>query len=84
MKEWSLLEAQEKICKIVSVALTGEPQRVLDQGQRAVVILAAQEYDRLRRIDESQVPSFSELLLEIPQDDQDFDSPSITPRSLDD
>ena len=84
MKEWSLLDAQKKLSNIVSAALAGKPRRVIVQGHGAVIILAAAEYDRLRRLEEGQVHSFSELLLEMPQDDQDFDRPSITPRSLDD
>ena len=84
MQDWSLDDARNKFSQLLNAALTGEPQKFLDQGQRAVVILAAQEYDRLRKLDESQVPSFSELLLEIPQDDQDFDRSSIRPRAVDD
>ena len=84
MREWSLQNAKNKFSDLFKAALDGEPQRVLSQGKDAVVILPEYEYDRLRRLEESHLPSFSGLLLEIPQDDQEFDRPSITPRALDD
>lgn len=68
---------------LVNSALTGCPQFITSPGQRAVVIISAAEYDRLRQLEESHPPSFNRLLLEIPQDDQEIDRPSITPRDLD-
>ncbi|MYC30729.1 MAG: type II toxin-antitoxin system Phd/YefM family antitoxin [Chloroflexi bacterium] len=83
MHEWTLQDAKNKPGQLIDAALAGEPQHVLVQGQRAVVILSAAEYDRLRQLEESHPPSFSGLLLELPQDDQEFDRPNITPRALD-
>ena len=82
MKEWSLQEAKKQFSDLIEAALAGEPQRVLGQGQPAVVLISAAEYDRLRQLEESHPPSFSGLLLELPQDDQEFDRPNITPRSV--
>ena len=84
MRKWTFQDAQEKFAELVSAALAGEPQRILLQDKSRVVILAENEYDRLRRLEESHVPSLSGSLLEIPQDDQDFDRPNITPRALED
>ena len=84
MKEWSIQEAKKDFSDLVNAALSGEPQRINSPGRRAVVMISADEYDRLRQLEESHIPSFSELLLEIPQDDQEFDCRRITLRNLED
>ena len=61
----------------------GEPQRVTRRGRPAVVVMAEEEYERLCQLDTAEAPSFGELLLEIPQGDQEFERISISPRSLD-
>ena len=83
MGEWPLQDAKNKFSELVNAALAGEPQRVTRRGQPAVVVLSAEEYERLCRLEESQVPTFGELLLEIPQDDLEFERLDITPKSLD-
>ena len=42
-----------------------------------MVVLSVEEYERLRRLDKADAPTFSELLLEIPQDDLDFERMSL-------
>ena len=37
-------------------------------GKPAVVVVDVAEYERLRRADQAQAPSFAEMLLAIPQD----------------
>jgi hypothetical protein len=37
------------------------------------VVLSAEEYERLRRLDQANAPSLAELLLQIPQDDEPFE-----------
>ncbi len=83
MGEWPLQDAKNKFSELVNAALAGEPQRVTRRGQPAVVVVSAEEYERLCRMEESQVPTFGELLLEIPQDDQEFERVNIVPRPLD-
>ena len=83
MIDWRLQDAKNKFSELVNAALAGEPQRVTRRGRPAVVVLSAEEYERLCLLDESHVPTFTELLLEIPQDDQEFERRNITPRSLD-
>ena len=68
MAEWPLQDAKNKFSELVNAAMAGEPQQVTRRGQPAVVVLAAEEYDRLRRLERTQAPSLGELLLEIPQD----------------
>ena len=83
MAEWPLQDAKNKFSALVNAALAGEPQRITRRGQPAVVVLAAEEYDRLCRLEKSNAPTLGELLLEIPQDDQEFDRMSLPARPLD-
>ena len=83
MAEWPLQDAKNKFSALVNAALAGEPQRVTRRGQPVVVVLAAEEYDRLCRLERSNAPTLGELLFEIPQDDQEFDRMSLPPRTLD-
>ena len=83
MTEWPLQDAKNKFSAMVNAALAGEPQLVTRRGQPAVVVLAVDEYERLRRLEKADAPTLGELLLEIPQDDHDFERMSIPARSLD-
>ena len=56
---------------MVNAALAGEPQWVSRRGQPAVVV-ATEEYERLCRLKKSNAPTLGELLLETPQDDEEF------------
>ncbi len=83
MTEWPLQDAKNKFSALVNAALAGEPQRVTRRGQPAVVVLAAEEYARLRKMEKSDAPTLGKLLLEIPQDDQDFERLSLPDRRQD-
>ena len=83
MTEWALQDAKNRFSALVTAALAGEPQRVTRRGQPAVVVLAAADYERLCRLERSHAPSLGELLLEIPQDDQEFQRLSLPARPLD-
>ena len=48
-----------------------------------MVILAVDEYERLCRLDKASAPSLAELLLDIPQDDQEFERMPLSARPLD-
>lgn len=58
-----------------------QPQTVTKHGKPTVVVVAADEYERLRRLDRGQAPSFAELLLAMPQDGGEF--PRLKARSRD-
>jgi PHD/YefM family antitoxin component YafN of YafNO toxin-antitoxin module len=45
---------------------------VTKHGKPAVVVVNVEEYERLRRLECANAPSFAELLLAIPQDDGEF------------
>ena len=83
MSEWPLQDAKNKFSALVNAALTGEPQRVTRRGLPAVVVLAAEEYERLCRLEKAHAPTLGELLLQIPQDDQEFERLSLPARPLD-
>ena len=83
MAEWPLQDAKNKFSALVSAALAGEPQRVTRRGRPAVVVLASEEFERLCRLERSGAPTLGELLLDIPQDDQEFKRLSLPARSLD-
>ena len=82
MTEWALQDAKNKFSALVNAALAGEPQRVTRRGQPAVVVLASEEYERLCRMEKSNTSTLGELLLEIPQDDQEFERLSLPDRPL--
>ena len=73
MNEWPLQDAKNKFIAMVNAALAGEPHLVTRRGYPAVVVLAADEYERLLRLDRADAPALGELLTQIPQDDQDFE-----------
>ena len=78
----SLHDAKNRFSAVVDAALHGEPQVVTRRGVPAVVVISAEEYERLRRIDRANAPSFTELLLGMPQDGESFERTSLSPRSV--
>ena len=83
MTDWPLQDAKNRFSAVVDAALAGDPQRVTRRGTPAVVVLAVDEYERLRQIEKANAPTFAELLLGIPQDGQDFERLSLPARSPD-
>ena len=82
MTEWPLQDAKNRFSALVNAALAGEPQHVTRRGEPAVVVLAVDEYERLCRLERADAPTFAELLLEIPQDDEEFERLSVPARQL--
>lgn len=83
MKDWPLRDAQNRFGALVDAALNGSPQLVTRRGQPAVVILAAEEYERLCELDKKRASSFVDLLLQMPQDDGEFERLSLPERPVD-
>ncbi len=83
MPEWPLQDARDKFSALVNAALDGEPQRVTRRGEPAVVVMATEEYERLCRLEKADAPTLGELLLEIPQDDQELERLSLPARPVD-
>ena len=83
MTEWQLQDAKNRFSAVVDAALSGVPQRVTRRGRPAVVVLATDEYERLCRLDDATAPTLARLLLDIPQDDLEFDRLPLPARGLD-
>ena len=83
MSSWALQDAKNRFSAVVNAAIEGSPQRVTRRGKPAVVIIAAEEYERLRHLEKAKAPSFPELLLAMPQDDGDFERMRIGMRPTD-
>ena len=82
MAEWKLQDAKNRFSAVVDGALSGEPQRVTRRGRPAVVVLAVEEYERLRRLDHAAAPTLARLLLDIPQDGGEFERLQLPARPL--
>ena len=67
MADWALQDAKNRFSAVVNAALAGEPQRVTRRGVPAVVVLAVDDYQRLRQAEKSAAPDFIEHLLSIPK-----------------
>ena len=84
MTDWTLLDAQNQFSAVVDAALNGSPQLVTKRGQPAVVVLAAEEYERLRKKEPDSAPTFVDHLLAIPKGgDFDFERWPMETRPLD-
>lgn len=59
---WQVQEAKQRFSELVRSALTAGPQFVTRRGERVVVVLAADEYERLT----SDVQDFKDFLLSGP------------------
>ena len=71
-QSWSLQDAKNRFSEVVEAARR-KPQTVTKHGQPAVVIVAADEYERLRMLQHLKAPSFAELLLAMPTGGEDFE-----------
>ena len=84
MSDWNLQDAKNRFSAVVNAALAGEPQRVTRRGQPAVVVIAVEEYERLRQGRPDNTPTFVEHLLAIPKGgDFEFERWPLEPRPLD-
>lgn len=69
---WSVQDAKNRFSEVVEAAKR-KPQTVTKHGKPAVVIIAAGEYERLRKLQRLKAPSFAELLLAMPQGGEEFE-----------
>ena len=82
MVDWQLQDAKNRFSAVVDAAIAGDPQRVTRRGTPAVVVLAVEEYERLRSLEKASVPSFVDLLLSIPQGGEDFERIPLAARPM--
>jgi antitoxin Phd len=66
-KVWTLQDAKNKFSAVVEAAQRGEPQHVTKRGAKAVVVLSADEYERLTKLDAKPKKTFVEHLLDFPK-----------------
>ena len=81
-----LQDANNRCSAVVDAAIAGDPQRVTQRGKSAVVVPAVEEYERLRHLEKAKAakaPTFADLLIAMPQDDEEFERLSLPPRSTD-
>jgi antitoxin Phd len=71
-KTWSVQDAKDRFSAVVEAARRA-PQTVTKHGKPAVVIVAADEYERLRQLEQLNAPTFAQHLLAIPKDDVEFE-----------
>jgi antitoxin Phd len=62
---WSVQDAKNRFSEVVEAARR-KPQTVTKHGKPAVVGVAADEYERLRKLQHLKAPSFAEMLLAMP------------------
>ena len=78
----TLQDAKNRFSAVVDAAARGEPQKVTRRGKWVSVVLSAEDYQRLQRLDVANAPSLNELLLQMPQDDEGFERMPLTPREF--
>lgn len=79
---WSLQDAKNRFSAVVDAAVAGEPQLVTRHGKPAVVVVAAEVFERLHRLERAEAPSFAEVLLAMPSDDGSFEPSDARPREV--
>ena len=47
------------------------------------MVLRVDEYERLRRLERASAPTLADLLLAVPQDDEEFERLRLVPRPVD-
>lgn len=83
VQSWQLQEAKNRFSAVVNAAIGGQPQQVTRRGEPVVVVIAAEDYERLRRLEKTSALAFNEFLLEMPQDDGEFDRLPLPMRRFD-
>jgi antitoxin Phd len=78
---WSVQDAKNRFSEVVEAARR-TPQTVTKHGKPAVVVVDVVEYERLRRLERSQAPSFADVLLAMPRDDGEFPRGNVRMRDL--
>lgn len=79
---WTLQDAKNRFSAVVDAAARGKPQMVTRRGKWVSVVLSAEEYERLQRLEQASAPSLAELLLQMPQDDEPFERLPLPPREF--
>lgn len=76
------MDAKNRFSAVVDAAARGEPQKLTRRGKWVNVVLPADDYERLQRLDQASAPSLAELLLQMPQDGEPFERLPLAPREF--
>jgi prevent-host-death family protein len=79
---WSIQDAKNRFSEVVEAARR-TPQTVTKHGTAAVVIVAADTYARLERLERTAAPRFNDHLLAMPTDDGVFERSGGPLRDID-
>jgi prevent-host-death family protein len=79
--EWSVQEAKDKLSAVMKAAKS-TPQTITKHGKPDTVVVAVEEFARLKRIEKAKKPSFVDLLLAMPKDDGEFERVSVKTRDI--
>ena len=70
-RSWSVQDAKNRFSEVIEAAQR-KPQTVTKHGKPTVVVVAAEEYKRLQRLEVLKAPTFADHLLAMPSDDGNF------------
>ena len=79
-KTWSLQEAKDHFSEVVKAA-GKSPQTVTKHGKAAVVVLDANEYERITKKKSKKVKTLIDHLFDIPKGEP-FERQDMTPRDI--
>ncbi|MCT4610637.1 MAG: type II toxin-antitoxin system Phd/YefM family antitoxin [Pelagimonas sp.] len=77
---WTLQDAKNKFSAVVDAALAGTPQKVSRRGKPAVVVLSADDYQRLLNSAVETRESFTDHLLAFPG--PEIERAQVSPRDV--
>ncbi len=80
--DWSLQDAKNRFSAVVDAAVRGVPQRVTRRGKPTVVVISVEEYERLHQLEKAKAPTLADLLLDMPQDDEEFERHPLRSREI--
>jgi antitoxin Phd len=80
-RSWSVQDAKNQFSAVVEAAKS-DPQTVTKHGKPAVVVVDAELYERLSRLEKVKAPSFKDHLLAIPRGGEDFERVEIEFRDI--
>lgn len=78
---WSVQDAKNQFSAVVEAARR-EPQTVTKHGKPAVVVVDAELYERLAKLEKANAPNFKEHLLAMPRGGKDIERVEIEFRDI--
>lgn len=80
-RSWSVQDAKNQFSAVVEAAKS-DPQTVTKHGKPAVVVVDAELYERLSKLEKAKAPSFKDHLLAMPQDGGSFERVKVKFRDI--